>query len=117
MCKGELMEVLLGDLYELYEWRKQKRGELYARFFFVLGALDLLRPFAWKNQVGLRLYYHLDMIKHYFKIGWRSLWRHRSFSPSEKGDPKATAGPTCPKRRSSYQWRRASAAEPRRLPS
>lgn len=79
-CKDEHLEILLGDLYELYEHRKVEKGERIARWMFIIGVLDLFRPFAWKRFSQPRLFYHLDMLKHYFKIGWRSLWRHKGFS-------------------------------------
>ncbi|MEM7658394.1 MAG: FtsX-like permease family protein [Bacteroidota bacterium] len=79
-CKETHREYLLGDLYELFDLHLEKQGPLLAKLRFVLGVLDLCRPFAWKRLSPPKLYHHRDMLKHYFKIGWRSLLRHRALS-------------------------------------
>lgn len=71
-CKGDLLEEILGDLYEYYDeiadQPKWKRTLIY--WFHVL---NFLRPFAFKNLEGT---YHLNyygMFKNYFKTSFRSL--------------------------------------------
>ncbi|WP_422359562.1 permease prefix domain 2-containing transporter [Reichenbachiella sp.] len=49
-CKEEHLEMLKGDLYELYADRFQKKGKMYAKLFVWFDAFDLLRPFLLKRN-------------------------------------------------------------------
>lgn len=77
-CKEEYLEVLKGDVYELFAQRVAQQGERKARLHFVFDVLDLFRPFAWKHFWNIRP--NTIMIRHHIHASIRNLWLHRGSS-------------------------------------
>jgi len=77
--KGDLFEEISGDLYEYYaeleDLPKWKRG-----LFYWFQLINFLRPFAIKNLEGTQKLNYFGMFRHYVKISYRSLIRHKSFA-------------------------------------
>lgn len=79
-CKPRALEVIEGDLYELFEDRCEKLGARKARLFF---AWDVIRFLRWRYVKGLDdipALISLAMIRNYFKIAIRNLLRYKFFS-------------------------------------
>jgi len=79
-CKEEELDILLGDLYEMFEDRLAKKGAFHARIHFIWEVITLFRPFAWKHFRLFNLFIHFDMFQNYLKISWRHLLRHKGHS-------------------------------------
>ena len=79
-CKDEELEILRGDVYELFEERLEKFGLWRARWHFVLDVLDLFRPFAVKALSIPSLYYFRLMLRNYLKISFRNFVSHKGYS-------------------------------------
>ena len=45
-CKGAFVEDLLGDLYEMYEYKRQHSGKLNSRIYYWYQAIRLLFSYA-----------------------------------------------------------------------
>jgi putative ABC transport system permease protein len=77
-CHEEQIEILRGDVYELYEERIKTQSKFKADFFFLVDVLGLCRPFAMKrksvnsNQIA--------MFKNYFKVTYRNFLRQKVYS-------------------------------------
>jgi putative ABC transport system permease protein len=82
-CPPHLLEEVQGDVEERF-WRRVERfGERAARRQYVVEVLGFLRPFALKrrrNEFSQPIFLSPAMIRNYFKIAWRNLLRHRTFS-------------------------------------
>lgn len=78
-CKEEHLEMLKGDLYELYADRYQKKGKRYAKLLVWFDAMDLLRPFLIK-QNSITHNNTLAMFKNFIKIAYRNFMRQRVYS-------------------------------------
>ena len=76
-CRYDELEVLRGDLYELYAKRLQESGKFKANLFFGLEVLDLFRPFVIKKHIEPPT---TMMFKNYFKITYRNFLRQKVFS-------------------------------------
>lgn len=79
-CHPKLLDMIEGDLLEVYKRRKATRGKFKADVLFILDVLLLFRPGIIKPAEG---YQHLNtygMYKSYFKIGWRNLLRNKGYS-------------------------------------
>ncbi len=76
-CRYEELEILRGDLYELYEKRYQTGGKFRADLFFILEVLDLFRPFVIKNHIEFN---HTMMLQNYFKITYRNFIRQKVYA-------------------------------------
>ena len=71
-CKPQLLEEILGDLYELFDYRNNEQTSKYAKWMFVW---EVFRFFKWsniKNSKKITLN-NTAMLKNYFKIGFRNL--------------------------------------------
>ncbi|MCB0628234.1 MAG: ABC transporter permease, partial [Lewinella sp.] len=80
-CDPGLHPFVEGDLYELYCERVEALGKKKADRRFALDVLLLLRPGIVRSFPFIdHLINHLDMLKNYFKIGFRNLSKHRFFS-------------------------------------
>ena len=77
LCRKEELEVLRGDLYELYEERLRERGRLIANFFCFFEVFDLLRPFALKKPRNIN---QVNMFSTYFKTTYRSIINQKIYS-------------------------------------
>lgn len=77
-CNKELLEQLQGDVHELYYWRMAEKGHSAARRSFIW---DVLRLFKWSNikrkKSKSQKFNNMGIIKNYFKIGLRNLWKQR----------------------------------------
>ena len=76
-CKDEELEVLRGDLYELYGKRFEGQGRFKADLFFGLEVLDLFRPFAIRRNIKL---ISTIMLGSYFKLTFRNFSRQKVYS-------------------------------------
>ena len=76
-CRSEDIEILRGDLYELYAEQLQERGRLSADFFFGINVLDMFRPFALKRPATNK---PTLMLKNYFKVTYRNTTRQKVYS-------------------------------------
>ncbi|MEM7372582.1 MAG: FtsX-like permease family protein [Bacteroidota bacterium] len=77
-CKEEYLEVLKGDVYELFAHRVTEKGVQRAKLHFVIDVLDLFRPFAWKHVWNNSP--NNPMIRHHIHASFRNLWLHRGSS-------------------------------------
>jgi len=77
ICRKKELEVLRGDLYELYEERIREKGRLTANFFYFFEVFDLLRPFAIKRPKGTT---QINMFSTYFKVTYRSIINQKVYS-------------------------------------
>jgi putative ABC transport system permease protein len=69
-CSDEVLETLQGDLYELYEKRRERRGKLLADIYYAFDVLSALRPFAFEKKRSNSNY--TGMLRHTFLISFRS---------------------------------------------
>ncbi|WOK07534.1 ABC transporter permease [Imperialibacter roseus] len=77
-CSDEVLETLQGDLYELYEKRREKKGEFLADIYYAFDVLSALRPFALEKKRSNSNY--TTMFHHYLTISWRNLRVNRLYS-------------------------------------
>lgn len=78
--KPSKIEVIEGDLMELYEIRIKTHGTSKATFRFVWDVIRFLRLRYIKGLEDIRYLNSLAMIKNYFKIAGRNLLRHKFFA-------------------------------------
>lgn len=78
-CHPKHLEILRGDVYELYEDRVESGSKLGADFRFFLDVLGLCRPFAMKNH-KIENSNSISMFRNYFKITYRNLFRQKVYS-------------------------------------
>ncbi len=76
-CREEELEILKGDLYELYDQRLREKGRFRADLFFGLEVLDLFRPFVIKKHSEIN---PTIMLKNYSKITYRNFVRQKVYS-------------------------------------
>ena len=79
-CKPSKLEVIEGDLFELFDSRQTESNSTKARRRFIW---DVIRFFRWRNIKGLEDIQSLTtiaMFKNYFKVSVRSLLRHKFYS-------------------------------------
>ncbi|MEM9328830.1 MAG: ABC transporter permease [Bacteroidota bacterium] len=80
VLKPNYWEELEGDMEEQFQDNVQKHGLLRARRRYIWGAMLLLRPALVKQLSGDVRLNQYGMVQHYFKIGLRTLLRHKAFS-------------------------------------
>ncbi|MEO6287655.1 MAG: ABC transporter permease [Dyadobacter sp.] len=82
-CASHLVEELEGDLEELY-FQRIKSGDINnARFRHTIDVLSMIRPFAFKKEASKYpqpSIIQLSMIRNYFKIALRNMWKNKAFS-------------------------------------
>lgn len=76
-CNDEEIEILRGDLYELYEKRLNKGQRWKANMFFCLEVLDLMRPFALRK---FSQPYTTMLLNNYVKVSYRNFIRQKLYS-------------------------------------
>ncbi len=76
-CRQEEIEILRGDLYELYGERYKERGKTHANIHFAIEVLDLFRPFAIKRFPKIN---NTIMFKNYFTVTYRNFSRQKVYS-------------------------------------
>ncbi|WP_268124411.1 FtsX-like permease family protein [Roseivirga pacifica] len=77
LCRSEELEVLRGDLYELYAERLAQKGRAWANFFYFFEVFDLLRPFALKRTRNTT---QVNMFKTYLMVAYRNVINQKVFS-------------------------------------
>jgi putative ABC transport system permease protein len=85
-----LREELLGDLDEFFYKRGQRYGYSIARLLYLVDILLLLHPRLWRRQADSRgktitqysspFILHPDMLRNYFKIAFRNLFKNKVYS-------------------------------------
>ena len=78
-CHPKHLEILRGDVHELYQDRREAGSKIKADVHFVLDVLGLCRPFAMKNN-KIENSNSITMFKSYFKITYRNLLRQKVYS-------------------------------------
>ncbi len=76
-CNKELIEQLQGDVHELFYWRLEDKGPSAAKRAFIW---DVIRLFRWSNikkKSNTQRLNNMGILKNYFKIGVRNLWKQR----------------------------------------
>ncbi|HTE28717.1 ABC transporter permease [Flavitalea sp.] len=81
-CRRKLHDSIEGDLIELYQERVRANGKRKADLLFMIDVLLLLRPGIIRSIRQPVLHYQnpSDMIKHYWKTGWRRLALDKGYS-------------------------------------
>ncbi len=79
-CYPELLPEIEGDLYEMYQRWVEEHGEGKARWLYAWQVLTFFRPFTIKKQDATYKTNHTIMFKNYFKIAFRNLTKHKTFS-------------------------------------
>lgn len=79
-CHPRLADHIEGDLIEIYRKRVSKNGKRNADIRFVIDVLKLIRPGIIRRVAGNRNLNQYGMLKSYFKIGWRNLFRNKGYS-------------------------------------
>jgi len=79
-CAAEVLETLQGDLYELYQKRREKRGRLLADLLYAGDVVSACRPFAFKRTHTSSNLNDTAMLQHYFKISYRNLLKNKGYS-------------------------------------
>jgi len=79
-CANEFLEIVQGDLHEMYHRNVQEKGKFRARLCYLGDVLDLFRPFA----LGLNLpHFHITttgMYRNYLTTAFRNFKRQFGFS-------------------------------------
>jgi len=79
-CDERMQDYIEGDLLEVYGRRLKKSGKRNADILFVIDVLLLFRPGIIRSAKEYQKVNNYGMIKNYFKIGWRNLWRNKLYS-------------------------------------
>jgi hypothetical protein len=78
-CKPEYHADIEGDLLELYEAREAESGRTRANLLLFKDVLFLFRPGIIRSA-SLQPKTNNGMIRSYFIMGWRSLWKSKLYS-------------------------------------
>ena len=77
-CRNDLLEEIQGDVHELFLKRIEEEGSFYANRRFVW---DVLRFFRMTNIINSNKFQFsnntIDMIKNYFKVGFRNILKNK----------------------------------------
>ena len=79
-CHPDLHAYVEGDLLELYEERRKKRGKRRADYRFALDVLLLFRPGIIRPIKGFEMLYNYVMFGNYLKIAWRNILKNKGYS-------------------------------------
>lgn len=77
-CHDDHLEILRGDVYELYEERLESMKKWKADLLFILDVLGLCRPFAFKKRSQNST--QIAMFKNYLKITYRTFVKQKVYS-------------------------------------
>ncbi len=77
ICSEEQLEVLYGDMLEIFEGRIESIGYWRALFLFFRDAFSLLRPFAMKKRAKFHMSSHLALLDNYLTITFRGFTRNK----------------------------------------
>lgn len=78
-CCPDHLEMLQGDLYELYQERVKNMGKNRARFYYIFDVMDLFRPFA-INRDRNSPFSTFTLLENYFKVSYRNFLRQKVYS-------------------------------------
>lgn len=78
-CHDDHIDILRGDVYELYEDRLERGNKFLADLYFWFDVIGLCRPFAFKNRT-IENTNTIAMFRNYFKITYRNLIRQKVYS-------------------------------------
>ncbi|MDW3196816.1 MAG: ABC transporter permease [Cytophagales bacterium] len=84
ICSERVLETIEGDLWELYGIRRTKMSRFRSNLIFLYEVLDMIRPFAIKRKWSNNSI-HTAMFRNYFKVAWRSLFKHKMYSSIKIG--------------------------------
>ncbi len=76
-CADEVLETLQGDLYELYDKRREKSGKLLADVMYWVDVASACRPFAFKRSTRSNSNYK-GMFQHVLLISLRGFIRYKA---------------------------------------
>lgn len=79
-CDRSMLDYIEGDLMEAYYARLEKLGKRKSDIRFMIDVALLFRPGIIRQPGRLVNLNHCDMIRNYFKTGWRNLWRSKLHS-------------------------------------
>jgi putative ABC transport system permease protein len=79
-CHPRLAYHIEGDLLEVYQKRKRKKGKRVADLRFVIDVLLLIRPGIIRPFTSNQNMNNSMMIKNYFLMGWRNIIRSKGYS-------------------------------------
>ncbi|WP_420317878.1 ABC transporter permease [Ekhidna sp.] len=77
-CHDDHLEILRGDVYELYDERRELMKKWKADLFFILDVFALFRPFALKKRSQNST--HIAMLRNYLKITFRTFVKQKVYS-------------------------------------
>lgn len=77
-CHEDHLEILRGDVYELYEERIERMRKWQADLWFFLDILGLCRPFAFKRKSHNST--QIAMFRNYFKVTYRNFVKQKVYS-------------------------------------
>ncbi len=80
LISDDKLEMLQGDLHELFRERLTTHSLWYARSMYLIDALGLLRPFALKSFIPSSVTNPMIMFENYLKTGWRNIVREKWFT-------------------------------------
>ncbi|HZY79483.1 MAG TPA: ABC transporter permease [Cyclobacteriaceae bacterium] len=75
-CSEEQLDILQGDIRELYAYRLSKMSRFKANLHYIKDVFDMLRPFAFKRR--RTNYNYMPMFGNYFVIAMRTFARNKS---------------------------------------
>jgi putative ABC transport system permease protein len=79
-CHPKLADHIEGDLVEVYQQRLEKIGKRRADIKFMIDVLLLFRPRIIKPMEGYQNLNTYGMLKNYFKISTRNIFKHKMIS-------------------------------------
>jgi putative ABC transport system permease protein len=81
-CAPHLIEEVQGDLQEEFEYRLAQDGSRAARIDYVRSVFGFMKPFAMKGKSSNYNSnpFSPNMLKHYFLVAMRNVFRHKAFS-------------------------------------
>jgi ABC-type antimicrobial peptide transport system permease subunit len=74
-CSEDQLEILQGDIHELYAYRLTKMSRFNANLHYIKDVLDMLRPFAFKRRFNQN---SAPMFNSYFRIALRTFAKNKS---------------------------------------
>jgi ABC-type antimicrobial peptide transport system permease subunit len=87
-CAPHLLEEVLGDLHEEFDYQVQRVGLRKARLRYWRDVLGFARPFAIKRKQTTSpqpLLFHFPMLQSYLTIALRTLWRSKGYTAINVG--------------------------------
>ena len=79
-CHPDYLEDIEGDVIERFERRVLTHGSMVAKLLFMKDIFQLFRPSLIRPLEGTQKLNYFGMFKNYFKISFRNIQRHKTFS-------------------------------------